>query len=274
MKEVESKHPPGVIGIPMATHARYTGVFYDLDALHVPLGTKLIIASGVNVAYNCNNIVKAMTPEHEWLWILGDDHRFEPETLLALLARDAAVVVPVVCRRGAPFQTVLYRVASTEHGSFLTYSWGDLTRHFPNGGVGPVDAAGTAGMLIRSHVLAAVGDPWFDWGKTVSEDIGFCLKARAKGYEILVDTDQRLTHTTNCELLPYRDKSGAWNVAAQVGDYSVSLLNPSAEKGDPREFTIGRRSGESTWLREGRAPEIRDVSPGGENGTRDSVSSS
>lgn len=238
MQEVDSPHPAGTVGIPIGSLARYTSLFYDLNQLHVPRGTKLRIAEGVNVAYNCNNLVKSMTGD--WLWIMGDDHRFNPDILLKLLDRQVDIVVPLVCRRGMPFQTVLYRIAALDRTAMMTFSWADLSRYYPNGGLITLDAAGTAGMLVRKLVFDAIGEQWFEWGHKVSEDIGFCLKARAKGYAICADLDQQLAHTTQCDLIPYRDKDGKWDVAVQVDDRMVSLLNTPHASKDLREITYGR----------------------------------
>lgn len=254
MKDIESIHSPGLVGVPCSTLARYLGLFDSLNKLKVPTSTDLRFAEGVNVAYNCNNLVQEMldNPALGWLWIMGDDHRFLDTTLIGLLDRQVDIVVPVVSRRGMPFQTVLYKVASEE--SYLTYSWGDLSRENPNGGLVAVEGAGTAGMLIRRHVLEAMPKPWFEWGQRISEDIGFCIKARKLGYEIVADLDQRLTHTTTCELEPYRNKDGNWDVAVNVAGRAVSLLNTPFRGEDLREATYGRKPGNDglEWLGRGQ----------------------
>lgn len=256
MKEVESTHPAGTIGIPMGSLARYTGLFHDIDRLQVPKGTKLVFAEGVNVAYNCNNLVKNM--EGEWLWIMGDDHRFQDDILLKLLDRGVDIVVPVVSRRGTPFQTVLYKIANRDRGAMMTYSWADLSREFPDGGLASAAAAGTAGMLVRKNVFDAIGDEWFEWGQKISEDIGFCLKARDKGYIVHVDLDQRLSHTTSCDIVPYRDKDGNWDVAVQIDSRIVSILNTPHEGKDLREVTYGHKEGQGglAWHEK---PQLRAV---------------
>jgi hypothetical protein len=223
-------------------HPRFLGIFADLDKLKVPKGTPPVLyAEGVNVAYNCNNLVRNMTGE--WLWIMGDDHRFKDDILLALLDHQVDIVVPVVPRRGLPFQTVLYQTASLDGESYMTYSWADLSRRYPEGGLAVVEGAGTAGMLIRKHVLTAIAEPWFEWGKRISEDIGFCLKARQQGYNIYADLDQRMTHSTLCELEPYRDQHGNWDVCVDVAGRRVSLLNTPHKGNDLREVTYARKPG-------------------------------
>ena len=242
MKEVDSQHPAGTIGVPIGSLARYVGLFASLDNVQVPKGTKLVFAQGVSVAHNCNSLVRSM--EGEWLWIMGDDHRFRPDTLLKLLDRQVDIAVPVVSRRGSPFQTVLYKSAALDGSSYLTYSWGDLTRDCPDGGMVAVDAAGSAGMLVRKHVFGQMRDPWFEWTARISEDINFCLKARAAGFAVYADLEQCMTHITTCELEPYRNKDGAWNVAVNVDGRRVSLTNTPHEGKDLREATFGHKDGQ------------------------------
>lgn len=241
MKEVESQHPAGTIGVPVGSLARYVGLFDSLNKLEVPKGTELMFAQGASVAHNCNTLVRNM--KGDWLWLMGDDHTFRPDTLLRLLERKVDIVVPIVSRRGAPFQTVLYKQAATDGSSYLTYSWGDLTRDAPGGGLIAVDAAGSGGMLIRKAVLDSVPDPWFTWTDRISEDIGFCLKARKAGFAINADLDVTMTHTTSCELEPYRNKDGEWNVAVSVDGRRVSLTNTPHGGKDLREVTYGHKDG-------------------------------
>jgi hypothetical protein len=241
MKEVDSQHPAGTIGVPIGSLARYVGLFASLDRLQVPKGTELLFAEGVSVAHNCNTLVRAM--KGEWLFIMGDDHRFRPEMLLRLLDHSLDVVAPVVSRRGLPFQTVMYKAAALDGSSYLTYSWADLTRDYPHGGVISVDAVGSAGLLVRKHVFGAVPDPWFEWTPRISEDINFCLKVRKAGYGINVDLDQCMTHITTCELEPYKSKTGEWNVSVNVGGRRVSITNTPHEGKDLREATYGHKDG-------------------------------
>ena len=242
MVHVDSVHTPGTIGVPIGSLARYLATFSSLDKLKVPAGTPPVLyAEGVNVAHNCNTLVEHMTGD--WLFIMGDDHRFRDDLLLNLLDRQVDVIVPVVSRRGIPFQTVLYQSSALDGSAYMTYSWADISRHSPNGGLLPVDAAGTAGMLIRKVVLDAIPKPWFEWTNKISEDIGFCLKVRKAGYGILADLDQKMSHLTTCDLEPYRDKNGQWDVCVNIGGRRVSLLNTPWEGKDMRETTYASKAG-------------------------------
>lgn len=232
--------------MPCGDLGRYVRLYDALNQVRVPQGSDVKFGVGANVAHNCNKLVSEEllgNSEWQWIWIMGDDHGFSPDILLALLDRDVDIVVPVVSRRGPPFQTVLYKAAATDGSSYLTYSWGDLTRDFPDGGLGAVDAAGSAGMLIRRHVFKEVAQPWFDWTHKISEDVNFCLKARAAGFSIHVDLDQTMGHLTPSELVPYRNKKGEWNVAVNIGGRTVSLTNTPFNGEDIREIAYGHKDG-------------------------------
>jgi hypothetical protein len=244
MREVSTTHPAGTIGLPVGSLARYWQVYASLDTLHVPPGTEMLFGEGVNIAYNLNKIIREM--KGEWLFIMGDDHRFREDLLLRLLDHVVDVVVPMTCRRGVPFQTVLYKYAALDTSSYMTYSWDDLSHDYPNGGLATIEAAGSAAMLIRKHVLTTMSDPWFTWeAEKVSEDVNFCLKARAKGFNIYADLDQTFTHITPCELEPYRDKNGKWQVSASVDRRRVSLTNTPYQGNDMRMVKYGRVNGET-----------------------------
>lgn len=188
----------------MGSLARYSGVFKSLERLRVPRGTKLVYAEGVEVARNCNTLVDEMTGE--WLFIMGDDHRFDADILLRLLDRRLDIVVPLVLRRQPPFETVLYKRTPTEKY---------LLSELPTSGLIEVDSAGSAGMLIRHWVFGSLPRPWFKWRPTTSEDIGFCLDARAEGFKVHADLDQTMTHYTTCEIQPVR-VDGKWVAKVHV----------------------------------------------------------
>lgn len=196
--------------------ARYRALFTSLEKLRVPRGTNLIYAEGSEVARNCNTLVDKMTGE--WLWIMGDDHRFGPDVLLKLLDRRVDIVVPLVCRRHPPFESVLYKKMVSDGAPNEKYALSEL----PASGMLQVDAAGSAGMLVRQHVFGSLPKPWFEFQRHTSEDVGFCLSARSAGFKVHADLDQTMTHITTCEIEPYR-RGGKWNVGVNVGGRMVPV---------------------------------------------------
>jgi len=149
---------------------------------------------------------------------MGDDHRFGPDILMGLLDRSVDIVVPLVSMRNPPFDPVIYKVLTMDGTISQLYSWDQL----PNGGLIGVEAAGTAGMLVRRKVFATTTKPWFGFQEHASEDIVFCWKVRAAGFSIHADLDQIMTHITPCELEPARDKQGKWYVSVSVGGKKIN----------------------------------------------------
>jgi hypothetical protein len=216
MREVPSSHKPGTVGVVVGSLARYRALFTSIEKLRVPVGTNLIYAENADPARGSNALVDGMTGE--WLWIMGDDHRFGPDTLLKLLEREVDIVVPLVCRRQPPFESVLYKKMVGDGLPNETYRLSEL----PTSGLLQVDAAGSAGMLVRQYVFGALPRPWFEFQRHTSEDVGFCVNARKSGFAVYADLDQTMTHITPCELEP-KPRDGKWVVEAAIGGKSFSL---------------------------------------------------
>ena len=70
--------------------------------------------------------------------------------------------------------------------------------------------------MIRKWVFDALPKPWFSYTLFTSEDINFCVNARASGYKIHVDLDQTMSHITPCDLEPTRNADGKWYVNVNV----------------------------------------------------------
>ena len=89
MREVATKHPAGTVGVPIGPLARYRALFTSLERLKVPQGTELVFVEGADVGRNCDKLVEKMTGD--WLWLMGDDQRFGPDLLMALLDRTVVI---------------------------------------------------------------------------------------------------------------------------------------------------------------------------------------
>jgi len=228
-------HPPGVICIASGELARYPHFTHSMLNVLRPKGTQIHMGIGLNVAANFNSGVRQMmaTPGMEWVWIMGDDHEFDPTTLLRLLDHELDIVVPLVVRRQPPFIPVLFKQPKndTPLGQFPPFYWHEL----PTGGLlGPSDGlytCGSAGMLIRRSVLDVLADPWFEMGKMgkdlTNEDTHFCMKVQEAGFSIYADLDTTLDHWTPISLRPVQTDSGVWTVALNLGGNIQVQLPPS-----------------------------------------------
>lgn len=203
----------GLIGIISGERSTFSEMFQSLIGMmaNVPPGTGLRWAQSVNIPKNCNALVRdTLAGPYEWLLIMGDDHIFDPDLALRLLAHDADIVVPNCLKRPVPWEPVTF----TRNGDGYYY-----TADLPASGLTEIQAAGSAGMLIRRHVLEALDDPWFEaqpGSGFMNEDVYFCEKARDAGFNIFCDPTVLLGHIAYHTVWPaHRD--GHWQVDLQVG---------------------------------------------------------
>jgi glycosyltransferase involved in cell wall biosynthesis len=204
----ETGHAPGTVIIPAASLARYAEFWISVESLVVPYGTKLISVRGADIPYQLNESIRNMSGE--WIFILGDDHTFDPDLLLKLLDRQADVVIPIVPRRDPPFVPVLMHGPIAPH--MARYNWSELpisgTFQLPKW-----DSAGQAGAVIRKSVLDKLGDPWFEGGKLtpgrLMEDMYFIQRLHELDIPITIDCDQVMTHIANITVKPFRHE-GRW----------------------------------------------------------------
>jgi hypothetical protein len=196
---------------------RYAHAMMSLVTLTTPAGSRIAWSTGVDIAANINQGIANMIGE--WVWIMGDDHNYAPDTLLRLLAHDVDVVTPLCLNRGAPYWPLVFR-RELDDGAFEPWPQAEM----PLGGLHEVAAGSGAGILIRKHVLDALEPPYFEAGKIrqdqLGEDLYFFHKVRDKGFKVYVDFDTAIGHITPTALWPVRLTSGRWDI---VVDPSCNL---------------------------------------------------
>ncbi len=188
--------PKILIGVPC--HVR--GGFRPFD---VVLAQVLKITPNATVAYAMtgvlpgarNRIVReAIGGDYDYIWWLDDDQPFNPDDLAKLLAHDVDAVVPLSCRRGAPFLPLLYDEIAEDHARqhFLTDHEQGLIK---------VAAAGFAGLLIRTECFKRMGvDGWFEFTHPpnnfddYAEDFPFYRKLTEHGIQLYCDLETRFGH--------------------------------------------------------------------------------
>lgn len=194
---VDAPFPGGTVVVLSHELSRYADFTISLMRLKAPGGSGLHWQKGVEIVLGLNNAIRNL--QGEWLWILGDDHTFQPDTLLKLLERDVDIVVPACASRIYPFLPVIFW---DKEGTLMHTSWDTV---IPNSLI-EVAGAGTAGMLIKKRVLDALGDPWFEAGKhnaqTIAEDLWFCRRAREAGFKVHLDSSQMIGHITPATIWP------------------------------------------------------------------------
>jgi len=211
---------PGTIAVPTAEIGRFTMFMVSMATTRQPRDTNLSIMASASVTENLNQIIRQLRDEDEWLWILGDDHVWPQDTLMSLLDTmdehdEIDVLVPLVAKRNPPWHLVLFHEAGEyEDGlpRWKPYNWEEI----PEEGVFEVDAAGSAGMLVRREVLDKMGDPWFrsSGGVILNEDVMFCLAARELGFSVYATADVTMGHLGIFNVRPmYRD--GRWGALTE-----------------------------------------------------------
>jgi len=216
--------PAGVVGICSGDTPRFTEFYHAFMQLQTPPGWELKWERGISIAKNRNNIVEyaLSKPEMEYVWFMDDDHVFEPDILLKLLARDVDIVSPLYARRLPLFLPHYYTYMDPEcsHGYLVKCSaWEEMPRE----GIHEVLAVAGGGLLIKRKVLETMGFPWFTLGKYkpdgIHEDTWFSQKAREAGFKLYIDVENCLGHLTQGAVWP---KPG-YGVELKFGEFTLPV---------------------------------------------------
>jgi hypothetical protein len=201
---------PGTIALPTHEMGRFLLFTISLAGTNQPPGCYLNASASASVTENLNKImgdVRDERPDDAWVWIMGDDHCWNSSALVDMLRTmdrhpEIDVLVPLVTKRNPPWHLVIFDEVG-EHADdgtpmFKPIPW----ERVPTKGVFEVDAAGSAGMLIRRHVLEAMEQPVFystldSGGRQVvlNEDVTFCTRIRHEhGFRVFATADVVLGH--------------------------------------------------------------------------------
>ena len=197
----------------------------------------LTIQEGTYIHVNRNDLMgTALKSEADYTLWLDDDMRFPRDALLRLLQHN----VPLV---GVNYPTRMFPVRPTaiesiEEGKFLQTREGDT-------GLARVDSIGFGCALVMSKVAWEIGYPWFeskdgqDEGKRVGEDVDFCIKAKAAGFDVFVDhgLSQEVRHIGQFEYsvahaVAYEEEHGDNNVRGTEDSDSELVEPPRRDDGE------------------------------------------
>lgn len=231
----------GTVGLVAGDTARYTLFSVSLTQLKHPPNTRIDWATSSDIAASRNALVRrSLEAGSEWILFLDDDHVFSQDILMRLLTHEQDVVGSLYLRRGSPFSPVAFSHRN-EDGLYQTI---DLTT-LPNEGLLKVQAVGAAGLLIRSEVFRAVPDPWFEHGRVgdwdASEDIIFCEKAQAAGFDVFIDLGTQLGHMTPSAVWPsWVDQEWAIGFSVTDGTRLYIPIEKAAEVEDAEADAVRR----------------------------------
>lgn len=222
MQAVPCDHGPGVAAVIMGDLARYAQAMRSIGNTQVPGKSCEFWRLANNVANSINDAFEATlaAPEYEWCWLMGDDHVYQPDIILKLLDRDVDVVVPMCLNRFPPFDPTVVKDGKIKP-----------IESMPTSGLYELqdgETTGDAGILIRRHVLEAIGAPWYDRlrsGGLGVDDQCFISRVKSAGFKVHVDVDNRIGHMTPVILMPVTD-GDKWRIRLTVGGKPAVDIEP------------------------------------------------
>lgn len=190
-----------------------TNFFWSYLRMMKPNGSLAVQGSASVKASSINDgIYQALQLGAEWMFLMDADQLFPTHTIPRLLEtaqKHDAKIVSVLYHIGyAPYSPVAGWTKETEYkGAKQTLFVNARGEHWKSSyaklgtGVVEVDWAGSGGLLIHRDVIDAIGwapfaDVWKEGQgiRDMGHDVNFCLRAKAKGFKIVVDTDVKSDH--------------------------------------------------------------------------------
>lgn len=139
----------------------------------------------------------ALSETPGWLWILHEDSRPEPQALAEMskaaeISPSVAIIGPKLLRWEDPIRIQQLGLTVTQIGRpfLMVQDEYDQGQHDTEG---DVLAVSTAGMLISNALWQELGG-LRDSTPLFAQDIELCLKARAKGYRVVIEPSARVHH--------------------------------------------------------------------------------
>lgn len=129
---------------------------------------------------------RSLTDNCSHLLFVDSDMIFGGDALLRLMADGKDIICGFYNKRELPRVSTM-KMADKD-GNFI-----DMKTKIP-GKPFKVAAAGTGFMLIKTDVFRKLDQPWFAFEGNMGEDVYFCRKATAAGYEIWCDPAVTVGH--------------------------------------------------------------------------------
>ena len=218
------------VGIPFAKHGRITdATLRSIKALEEvnDFEVEVVAQQGSNVPRARNaminqeksNLVHQKLSGFDYFLCVDADTGFTVENVRQLLAHDLNIVsgACVLKHEATRFAAGWF---SAIEGISLMEDRVSIDRT----GLFEVDWAGAAFLLLKKDALESIPYPWFtsseityqtDLGACahlVSEDFGFCMKARQHGQKIMLDADCRVDH------VPHPNEPGGGTISDALND--------------------------------------------------------
>jgi len=167
---------------------------YDLD---VPDGYEVEFRYSFGYRIDqVRNLIASWAVDFDYVMWVDSDIILPRDTLTKMLSHDKDIVSGMYIQR-IPGTHNLEIYKDSGQGGVVRTSLEEL----PQNSLVEIASCGFGCVLVKSKVMNDVGHPQFvyhvalDHRHTVSEDVDFCVKARAKGFKLFVDTSIKCAHT-------------------------------------------------------------------------------
>lgn len=141
--------------------------------------------------------------------IIDDDHTFEPDALVRLLAHDKDIVSGLYFSKPYPHVPVIFDVDAEDGSCFPIYLLKGKR------GLIPMVASGFGFLLIKTSIFKKLEKPYVRLGELNSEewcdDMGFFNRVRKAGItDIWCDLDCKIGHIGSMIVVPQQSEDGTW----------------------------------------------------------------
>jgi hypothetical protein len=218
---------------------RYSVSAQCFMSLRTPAGSAVSWQIGTLIGRSLNQAFQNMmdNPALQWIWIMGDDHTYAPDTILRLLEHGKDVIAPVCLNRLPPLDPTIVEHIGPGKGRLKPLE--DL----PTSGLYKLadnETCGDAGLLIRRNVLEALspekmGEAWHasrKSGALDAEDQSFIQKIKANGFDVFVDLETTIGHIVNITAEPVI-REGKWEIALSAGNRPMINIAPVPHQREP-----------------------------------------
>lgn len=141
----------------------------------------------------------------DYLLFIDDDVLIPLDTVKMLVAADKDVIAGVTLIRGYPYHPMIFnfygQIIDKDHRGHFIDNYKE--RAHPETGLLECDAVGFSCCLIKTSVLKKLRPPYFITGEHQTEDVYFCMRAKAEipGTSIWVQTKLVTAHILGSEII-------------------------------------------------------------------------
>ena len=156
----------------------------------------------------------ALEQECDYLFFIDDDMILAPNTYKSLREADKDIVMALTVIRGYPFQPMHFiepfETRDTNREIMSLVNDNDFAKRVDSNGLVEVDAIGCACVLFKTWMFKEMEPPYFVTLPKCTEDVYFCMKAKAQlGREkvkIYVDTKVPTGHLGTKPVYDYANR--------------------------------------------------------------------